>query len=97
MAPPTGLGQSAVVAARTTKMTQLTEKIAKLKEEMQRQQVLEAQILATPDHQISTDRSRCAFDGDERPWLRRGGLQRHAHYTGMLSRGHRLFLPFGVR
>jgi hypothetical protein len=75
LAPPTGLGQSAVVAARTTKMTRLTEKIAKLKEEMQRLQMLEAQILATPDHHISTDRSRCAFDGDERSWLRRGGLQ----------------------
>ena len=53
MAPLTGLGQSAVVAARTTKMTRLTEKIAKLKGEMQRTQVLEAQILATADHQIS--------------------------------------------
>jgi transposase len=39
--------------ARTTKMTRLTEKIAKLKEEMQRLHVLEAQMLATPDHQIS--------------------------------------------
>jgi transposase len=39
--------------ARTSKMTRLTEKIAKLKEEMQRLQVLEAQMLATPDHQIS--------------------------------------------
>jgi hypothetical protein len=60
---------------RATKMTRLTEQIAKFKEEMRRLQVLEAQILATPDHQISTDRSRCAFDGDERPWLRRRGLQ----------------------
>jgi hypothetical protein len=34
-------------------MTRLTEKIAKLKGEMQRPQVLEAQILATADHQIS--------------------------------------------
>ena len=43
--------------ARTTKMTRLTEKIAKLKEEMQRLHALEAQMLATPDHQISlTDR-----------------------------------------
>jgi transposase len=39
--------------ARTTKMTRLTEKIAKLKEEMQRLHALEAQMLATPDHQIS--------------------------------------------
>jgi transposase len=39
--------------ARTTKMTRLTEKIAKLKEEMQRLHALEVQMLATPDHQIS--------------------------------------------
>jgi transposase len=39
--------------ARTTKMTRLTEKIAKLKEEMQRLHALEAQMLATRDHQIS--------------------------------------------
>jgi hypothetical protein len=53
LAPLTGPGQSAVVAARTTKRTRLTAKIAKLKGEMQRPQVLEAQILATADHQIS--------------------------------------------
>jgi hypothetical protein len=34
-------------------MTRLTEKIAKLKEEMQRLHVLQAQMLDTPDHQIS--------------------------------------------
>jgi hypothetical protein len=37
--------------ARATKMTRLTEKIARLK--MQRLHALEAQMLATPDHQIS--------------------------------------------
>ena len=39
--------------ARTTKTTRLTEKIAKLKEEMQRLATLEARMLATPDQQIS--------------------------------------------
>jgi transposase len=35
------------------KVTRLTEKIAKLKEEMQRLEVLETQMLASPDQQIS--------------------------------------------
>src|SRR6202011_5040169 len=39
--------------ARTTKTTRLKEKIAKLKEEMQRLHALEARMLATPDQQIS--------------------------------------------
>ena len=39
--------------ARTTKTARLSEKIVKLKEEMQRLQVLEAQRLAAPDQQIS--------------------------------------------
>jgi len=39
--------------ARTTKMTRLTEKIAKLKEEMRRLHALEVQMRAAPDHQIS--------------------------------------------
>jgi hypothetical protein len=53
----------------------LKDKIAKLKEEMQRLRAIEAQMLATPDQQISlTDPD--ALDGDEWPWLRRGWLQR---------------------
>jgi len=39
--------------ARTTTMTRLKEKVAKLKEEMQRLSVLKARMLATPDQQIS--------------------------------------------
>jgi hypothetical protein len=39
--------------ARTTKSTRLKEKIITLKEEMQRLKELEAQMLATPDQQIS--------------------------------------------
>ncbi len=39
--------------ARTTKTVRLTEKIAKLKDEMQRLEALEAQRLAAPDQQIS--------------------------------------------
>jgi transposase len=39
--------------ARTTKTTRLKEKIAKLKEEMQRLHGLNTQMLATPDQQIS--------------------------------------------
>jgi hypothetical protein len=39
--------------ACTTKTTRLKEKIAKLKEEMQRLHALEARMLATPDQQIS--------------------------------------------
>src|SRR5262249_60966648 len=39
--------------ARTTKMTRLKEKIAKLKEEAQRLRGLKARMLATPDQQIS--------------------------------------------
>jgi transposase len=39
--------------ARTTKTTRLKEKIAKLKEEMQRLHGLKARMLATPDQQIS--------------------------------------------
>jgi hypothetical protein len=39
--------------ARTAKTTRLKDKIAKLKEEMQRLSGLKAQMLATPDQQIS--------------------------------------------
>src|ERR1700720_2456172 len=39
--------------ARTTKSTRPKEKIAKLKEEMQRLKALDAQMLATPDQEIS--------------------------------------------
>src|SRR5450755_2477926 len=39
--------------ARTTKTTRLREKIAKLKEEMQRLRGVEAEMLASPDQQIS--------------------------------------------
>jgi len=39
--------------ARSMKITRLTEKVAKLREEMQRLQVLEVQRLAAPDQQIS--------------------------------------------
>ena len=39
--------------ARATKTVRLTEKIAKLKEEMQRLQALEVEMLASPDQQIS--------------------------------------------
>jgi hypothetical protein len=39
--------------ARTTTMTRLKEKVAKLKEEMQRLSGLKARMLATPDQQIS--------------------------------------------
>src|SRR5256714_15177158 len=39
--------------ARTTKSNRLTEKIAKLKEEMQRLEALNGEMLATPDQQIS--------------------------------------------
>ena len=39
--------------ARAAKTTHLKEKLAKLKEEMERLKVLEAQMLATPDRQIS--------------------------------------------
>ena len=39
--------------AHTTKATRLNEKIAKLKEEMQRLKALETRMLATPDQQIS--------------------------------------------
>jgi transposase len=40
-------------AARTTKTSRLTEKIIKLKEEMQRLEILNAQMRAAPDQQIS--------------------------------------------
>ena len=39
--------------ARTTKSTRPKEKIAKLKEEMQRLKALDVQMLATPDQEIS--------------------------------------------
>ena len=39
--------------ARATKSTRLKEKIAKLKEQMQRLEILKMQMLATPDQQIS--------------------------------------------
>jgi hypothetical protein len=39
--------------ARTTKATRLKEKIAKLKEEMQRLNGLKARMLSRPDQQIS--------------------------------------------
>src|SRR5215510_730922 len=39
--------------ARTTKSTHLKEKIAKLKEEMERLKALDVQMLTTPDQQIS--------------------------------------------
>src|SRR6476659_596739 len=40
-------------AARTTRTSRLAEKIIKLKEEMQRLEILNAQMLAAPDQQIS--------------------------------------------
>jgi hypothetical protein len=45
--------------ARTTKTMRLKQKIAKLKEVMQRLKSLEAQMLATPDHQISLTDPDC--------------------------------------
>jgi transposase len=39
--------------ARETKIERLTDKIAKLKQEMQRLKALEAEMLAAPDHQLS--------------------------------------------
>jgi transposase len=39
--------------ARTTKTARLTDKIAKLKDEMRRLEALEAHMLATPDQQVS--------------------------------------------
>jgi hypothetical protein len=52
--------------ARTTKTTRLREKLAKLKQEMQRLQALELKMLSTPDQQISltdTDARSMATSG----------------------------------
>ena len=60
--------------ARATKTARLKDKIATLKEEMQRLEKLEVRMLATPDQQIS-HRSRCPLHGHEWPGQRCGGLQ----------------------
>ena len=49
-------------------------RIAVLKEERRRLEKLETRMLATPDKQISADRSRCPLDGDQWPGFRHGGL-----------------------
>ena len=48
------------------KVTRLTEKLTKLKEEMGKLAVYEKQMLASPDQQNLPDRSRQPFDGNER-------------------------------
>jgi hypothetical protein len=47
------LAQAEASMARATKTTRLKEKIAKLKEEMQRLGALDVRMLATPEQQIS--------------------------------------------
>ena len=64
--------------ARTTKATRLNEKIAKLKKEMQRLEGGSRHgMLATPGPSgIRSVVARCPLDGDQRPGLGCGGLQR---------------------
>src|SRR5262245_65400269 len=59
--------------ARTTKMTRLKEKIAKLKEEAQRLRGLKARMLATPDQQISLTDPDSRSMATSRSEERRGG------------------------
>ena len=59
---------------RTAKTIRVKEKIAKLKEEMQRLEALDVRMLATPDQQISLTDRRCPLDGDKRPGFRRRRL-----------------------
>ena len=62
--------------ARTTKTTRLREQIARLRQEMKRLEALDARMRETADQQISLERSRRAFDGDQRTGIRRRRLQR---------------------
>ena len=62
--------------ALAAKTTHLKEKLAKLKEEMERLKVLEAQMLAAPDQQISLTDPEFPLDGNERARLRCRRLQR---------------------
>jgi transposase len=62
--------------ALATKTTRLKEKLAKLAEELQRLDGLEARMLAAPDQQISLTDPDFSLDGDERTRLRRCRLQR---------------------
>ena len=62
--------------ARETKTARLKDKIATLKEEMVRLGKLEAEMLATPEQQISLTDPRRPFHGHERARQRHGGLQR---------------------
>ena len=69
--------------AVATKVTRLTEKLTKLKEEVAKLAVYEKQMLTSPDQQTLPNRSGQPFDGDERPRLGRRRLQRAGR------RGHR--------
>ncbi len=62
--------------ALDTKTTRLKEKIAKLKEEMQRLHALEGADARHSGPADLVDRSRCALDGEQRPRLRSRRLQR---------------------
>ena len=59
--------------ALAAKVTRLTEKLTKLKEEMGKLAVYEKQMVASRPANL-TDRSRQPFDGDERAWFRRRRL-----------------------
>ena len=70
--------------ARTTKTARLKEKIAKLKDEVKRLHGLKARMLVAPDQQISLTDPEFPLDGNKRPRIRRGGLQRsdrRRHHT----------------
>ena len=58
------------------KTTRLKEKIAKLREEIERLNALNAQMMASEDKQISLTDPGCALDGHEWPGQRDRRLQR---------------------
>src|SRR6266481_8122392 len=62
--------------ALTTKANRLKEKIQTLKEQMRRLELLKVEMLAAPRPADLADRSRCPFDGDQRPRFRHRRLQR---------------------
>jgi phage shock protein A len=58
------------------RVEQLKEKIAKVRAQMKMLDAIDEQLAASPDEQVSFDRSGCSLDGHERAWYRHRRLQR---------------------
>ena len=74
--------------ALKAKTSRLKEKVETLKEQMRRLELLKVRDARHPGPADIVDRSRCPLDGDERPRLRRRGLQRPGCRRDQASSDH---------